>query len=424
MPGPSKKEVKADNKGTKQTLIAPLPLNSIAPKQKQLPLLTNYFEVLFNINAAETQQLIKALIQDEANFVWGVQVLNAASGTTTKQIAGTLIETLEKPTLLKVFQVLFKMEQPDTWGRGNQLLPQLIQYYLESSEEAKKFSQHVLTEVFSLQAYLHLITLIKSEDSFGLPESYSATEENVTLFSEILLKKLTSAFAPEYFPDLVYQILQISRLALVDKVSDKTEINQILLSMLLLRFINPMITNKAQDLSDKNAQTWFTNVIASVIQKINLNGVVKNPKVRIGSIEYLKDSLLAALKDLGMNLWIQIEKSLDDIQIESVEQPIYPLDSTVIQTLDFQIAEQFPNLKVEGDDCFTPRKSNQHAKVTSGIFKQPETKVSKPGPSEKHDESSHVRMPANFLGGKVSATLKGSNSPSPSLTTPPSNSHG
>lgn len=241
-----------------------------------------YFELLFTNDAEKAAQFVLALTQDKEKFTWGIQVLNAASDKSHREIAETLSNNLSEQDLLAVFAELFRLEKQQNWCRGNQLIFTLLQHYL-TSEKALSFREFVWSTLFSLAQPLSKIKLKQRSSMLFKPESFAAEQQDIDELQHAFAAVLKQVLFPKNFPPLMQEIIRQAYFALMqrDDLHNEADIQmRTLMVFIVLRFINPIIFAEANCRLNTNnlsctdnssidtLQIWYKHTLISAIQSL------------------------------------------------------------------------------------------------------------------------------------------------------------
>ena len=266
----STKEHKTVERRASHAVISRLPLIS---KSQNAPSLEDYFKELFSCDLEKTTHFVLSLVKpkDKMKLSWGVRVLNEACDKSNKQIAALLMTHLSETEFLAVFAELLKEETDQSWCRGNKLLSMLIQQLL-AHEDSKEFKKKVWGSVLTLSDSFAKIKVKQRESMVLTPDSFDAEQVDIKTVQNNFFSVLMTILSPKEFPILIQKVLTLSYSDLMrrEEGHSSTDDSQLrtLLALILLRFINPIIYEEAQLLTDTNMKMWYLKILPAAIQSL------------------------------------------------------------------------------------------------------------------------------------------------------------
>ena len=339
--------------------------------------LERFFNDLFACDTEKATQFVLSLVRnkDINKFSWAIRVLNEAFDKTNKQIADVLINNLTQTELMSVFDVLFREEKSDSWCRGNNLLPGLIQQYM-AHNDAREFKDFIWNALFPLEKPISCIKVAQENSLEMIPDRFTAKPGDITLVQEKFSVVMMNMLSPKNFPPLVQKILCLAYLDLLQREDINNDDNnrmRTFLGFILLRFINPIIYQEAKSHAmDENLKIWFLKILPTAVQSLSslLNLKTPSPDEEIT----LQDAMFSPItkdRNFREQLFSMISKelALDDVSKEKRPDPLSSgtLDIPAsIKELGDMLKVDFSGLSFKTNgSVITPRRDEQKPHVTS-----------------------------------------------------------
>ncbi|KTD49222.1 hypothetical protein [Legionella quateirensis] len=252
---------------------AVIPRLSLISTSQNVPSLEGYFNELFSCDLEKATQFVLSLVKpkDNKKFTWGVRVLNEACDKSNKQIAALLMTHLSETEFLAVFSELLNEETDESWCRGNKLLSMLI-HQLLAHEDSKEFKKKVWSTVLTLADSFSKIKVKQRESMVLTPESFDAEQVDIKTIQNNFFSVVRTILSPKEFPILIQKVLTLSYSDLMRREekhsSTEDPLFRKLLALILLRFINPIIYEEAQLLTDTTMKMWYLKILPAAIQSL------------------------------------------------------------------------------------------------------------------------------------------------------------
>lgn len=351
-------------RGTSVVGITRLAINTTPENELSL---TAYFNDLFSCDSEKATLFVLSLVRPKntKNYSWGVRVLNEACDKNNKQIAAVLMNHLSETELLKVYDELLREEKDDTWCRGNKLLFLLIQQFLASGE-SKEFKERIWSTLLTLSDSFCTIKVKQRESMALTPDSFKAEQSDIEALQSNFMKAINVILSPKQFPSFMQSVFNLCYSDLVRRDVDNTTEEEHLrkfIGFILLRFINPIIYEEAQHLTDPNLKMWLLKILPVAIQSLasplnskvtsaedneTLQDVIFEPITK--SMKHRKEIYRMVAKELNLGSIVAMPHNT-----EIQETP--PLDVlTCISQLNDMLQEQFSGLSFKSNGIITPRK--------------------------------------------------------------------
>ncbi|MBL7481783.1 hypothetical protein [Legionella bononiensis] len=365
----STKENKTVERRASHAVISRLPLISTSQKE---PSLEDYFNELFSCDLEKATQFVLSLVKpkDKRKFTWGVRVLNEACDKSNKQIAALLMTHLSETEFLAVFTELLKEETDQSWCRGNKLLSQLIQQLL-AHEDCKEFKKKVWGTVLTLSDSFSKIKVKQRESMVLTPDSFDAEQVDIKTVQNNFFSVVRTILSPKEFPILIQKVLTLSYADLMrrEEGQSSTDDSQLrkLLALILLRFINPIIYEEAQLLTDTNMKMWYLKILPAAIQSlaspISLRSLMDDEPQSLQDMIFVpvtKDDrkrkkigqMIATALNLGSIVAVPKDTASNNKNALDVSECIKELNDLLKQ-------EQFSGLSFKPNGNVTPRREVQ-----------------------------------------------------------------
>ncbi|KTD34291.1 hypothetical protein Lmor_1688 [Legionella moravica] len=361
-----------DNKVVKRrvshAVISKLPLSRTSQNDVSL---ADYFNELFSCDFEKATHFVLSLVKtkDKKKLIWGVRVLNEACHKSNKQIAALLTAHLSEAELLTVFAELLKEETDESWCRGNKLLSMLIQQFL-AHEESNEFKKKIWESVLSLSSSFSQIKVKQRESMLLTPEGFDAEPMDVETVQSKFASVVSAILSPKMFPSLIQKVLSLSYFDLLRREepsnADEPRLRK-LLALILLRFINPIIYEQAQLLTDSTMKMWYLKILPTAIQSLSSPLSIKSRTD--DESQSLQDMIFAPVtKDHRIRetigQMILTELCLDSIAAKSKDtttqsKSVLDITECLKELNDLLQQEQFSGLSFKAKGNVTPRKDVQ-----------------------------------------------------------------
>ncbi|WP_298627445.1 hypothetical protein [uncultured Legionella sp.] len=363
-------EKKSMSRGISTSKIPLLPISKIIHEDDSLEL---YFNHLFDCDPMIATEFVLSLARpkDKTKLSWGIRVLNEASGKFCQHIAVVLLNHLSEPELLMLVAQLYQLETGDSWCRGNKLLPLLIQHYLEH-EDRKEYKKMVWEAVFALADSLRSIDLTQCESDTFTVELFKAEQTDIEAVQQHFLSALNTILSPKQFPAFIQGIAQLGYADLKRREElDSSEHVLLckLIAFILIRVINPIISQEAQLLKESVLKQWYLGTIPAAIQSLT------SPLVNFveSSSTAVRDLIFGAItKDIQQRNKIYMMMAAE-LHVGSIVA--LPLDSESSLARDHENCkyvlnemlkqEQFSGLHFKANGTVTPSRNTSKPPVLS-----------------------------------------------------------
>lgn len=327
-----------------------------------------YFNNLFACDSGITTHFVLSLVRpkDKMKFSWGIRVLNEASGKSNQQIATVLLDHLSNTELLAVLAELFRMEATDSWCRGNKLISLLIQHYL-GHEDRKEYKKMVWGAVFALSDSLSKIDRNQCESESFTVESFKTKHADIGIIQNDFLAVLNTILSPKQFPSFMQSIFQLGYADLLRRnelEASEEELIRKLVAFILNRFINPIIFQEAQLLTNPVLKQWYLTTVPSAIQSLTspLNNLTRDAD----NIPTLRDLIFGPItKDIQQRnkIYMMMASALhvgSDVAAPTASESPEAWDNEQCKRdlNDLLKQEQFSGLSFKPNGTVTPRRDS------------------------------------------------------------------